>query len=493
MTVRRTLFARLATVIFLLFAVSGLTYIALTVVTARQYADEVNQQLQHDLASQLMTALPAGQGGLAGRDDLRRFLRSVMAINPTIEVYLLDLDGRLTDYVLPEDTIRRRRVDLDPVRRFLDGDPPPILGDDPRSDRGRKVFSAARVTSSQMRDQNGYLYVILGGQDYESALYALRGSYILRISAWAVFSSLLVWVSVALISFNILTRRLSRLTRMMEGFQRSGFSRLEGDLKVPTVGRDEIDRLAMAFKMMVERIVELLEQLRALDLARREFITDVAHDLRAPLASLKAYVGTLVDNQGRLSPDEQRRYLDIVGRQTERLDRLISDLLQLSVLESEDSRLSTEPFAVSDLVQDVFLRFRLPAEQRGVAFDLVLPDAFPYVQGDISLIERVIENLVENALRHTSAGGRVTVALQADQDRAEVQVTDTGRGIKEHDLPFIFDRQFRGAKTMDAVSVGLGLAIAKRIVELHGSALHVTSTVGEGSTFSFALPRIEPR
>jgi signal transduction histidine kinase len=211
------------------------------------------------------------------------------------------------------------------------------------------------------------------------------------------------------------------------------------------------------------------------------------------LASLKAYVGTLVDNQGRLSPDEQRRYLDIVGRQTERLDRLISDLLQLSVLESEESRLSTEPFAVSDLVQDVFLRFRLPAEQRGVAFDLVLPDAFPYVQGDISLIERVIENLVENALRHTSAGGRVTVALQADQDRAEVQVTDTGRGIKEHDLPFIFDRQFRGAKTMDAVSVGLGLAIAKRIVELHGSALHVTSTVGEGSTFSFALPRIEPR
>lgn len=489
---RRTLFARLATVVFLLFSVSGVLYVALTVVTARQYVDEVNQQLQRHLADQLMAALPATAAGPAGREDLRRFLRSVMAINPTIEVYLLDHEGRLVAYVVPDATIRRHRVDLAPIRRFLGGETPPIVGDDPQSVAGRKVFSAARVTSAQLRGEDGYLYIILGGQAYDSAIHALRGSYILRVSAWVLGTSLLIWAAVALVSFNVLTRRLSQLARMMDQFQQSGFSRVDGDLAPSPAERDEIDRLAATFRMMGERMAELLDQLRAHDLARRTFVADVAHDLRAPLSSLRAYVDALSDNSRRLSPDEHRTYLHIVSQQTERLDRLIDALLQLSVLESQEAPLSPEPLAYSDLVQDVFLRFRLLAEQRGVTFDLVLPDEFPYVQADISLIERVLENLVENALRHTGPGKHVTVALRTVGTEAVVDVTDMGGGIPDRDLPHIFDRRYRGADSVAPVSMGLGLAIARRIVELHGSRLTVTSAVGRGSTFSFALPRIEP-
>jgi two-component system, OmpR family, sensor kinase len=490
---RRTLFTRFATVICVLFAISGMGFVVLTVLTARRYADETNQQLQHDLAQRLMASLPRGVAGPPGREDLLKFLESVMVINPTIEAYLVDGDGTLNAYVVPEDSIRRRQIDLAPVQRFLDGGPAPILGDDPRSDRNRKVFSVARVTSLQLRDQNGYLYVILGGQAYESVMQALRGSYILRLSVWVLGTSLIVWVSAALVSFNVLTRRLSRLMGMMARFEQSGFTQIAGDLRAPDRDRDEIDRLTATFKMMCERIVDLLARLKAHDSARRQFIADVAHDLKAPLVTLQAHVQTLSENHRSLAPAERRNYLDVLSRQTKRLERLVSELLQLSVLEAEDMTLKTEPLALADLVQDVFLRFRASAEQRGVVLQLSLPDEPSYVEADISLIERVIENLIENALKHTGGAERVIVALGVHAGAATVAVTDTGHGITEQELPFIFDRTYRGAKALDAAGVGLGLAIAKRIVEMHGSVLNVTSTLGQGSTFSFTLPVVDPR
>jgi signal transduction histidine kinase len=194
--------------------------------------------------------------------------------------------------------------------------------------------------------------------------------------------------------------------------------------------------------------------------------------------------------EGQLSAEEQRRFLEIASRHSERLGRLVDELFELSKLDAQVTPLRAEPFSMPELVQDVVQKFELRAEGAGVRlaadFRPDLPAAGQIVEGDIGLMERVLENLIENAIRYTPAGGSVTVALIPEDGKLTVRVTDTGHGIAEESLPHIFDRFYRGEEAGGG-GAGLGLAIARRILELHGATLQAQSRVNAGTTFSFAV------
>jgi signal transduction histidine kinase len=219
-------------------------------------------------------------------------------------------------------------------------------------------------------------------------------------------------------------------------------------------------------------------------------VANVSHDLRTPIASLHGYLETLLLKEGQLSREEQRTYLQIALNHSEKLAALVADLFELARLDSGEIRIHDEPFMLAELVQDVLLKFQLASQRSGVTLDADFPKDLPFVSADIKLIERVLDNLVENALRHTASGGTVKVLLRPQGEAVTVQVADTGRGIPEVDLNRIFDR-FYQAHEGDRSSndgAGLGLAIAKRILELHGITIAVDSEVGVGTTFRFALP-----
>jgi signal transduction histidine kinase len=170
------------------------------------------------------------------------------------------------------------------------------------------------------------------------------------------------------------------------------------------------------------------------------------------------------------------------------LDKLVTDLMELAKLDDPAFRLAREPFVLPELLQDIFQKFRLTAEEKGVAVEIEGPAGGAPVYGDIGLIERVFDNLVDNALRATKPGDRITVSLEPGDGRLEIKVTDTGRGIDPEDLPRIFDRFYQprgGGK--EPGRAGLGLAITRKILELHGSPLEVSSTPGRGTSFSFHL------
>jgi two-component system OmpR family sensor kinase len=481
--VPRSLYAKLAVILTALFGVVGLLFAFLLSRATEHYQQEVTQKLNTGLAEHIVAQRLLFRDGKIDREALEHIIQMLMAINPRIEVYLLDRTGKILAYSAPAGTVKRQSVDMAPIRRFIAHDfTPPLLGEDPRDLDRYKVFSAAPVDIDG--DRTGYFYVILAGEQYDSVAQRLSSSYVIKMNTTLAVAVVAFALLAGLLLFALLTRRLHKLTVSVEGFQRTGFT---GPLAQVGHGGDEIDRLALSFRAMADRIDAQVQQLRRTDSLRRELVANVSHDLRTPLASLQGYLETMRLKAGALSDTERRRYVDIALKHCHHLNQLVRELFDLAKLDANEVRPVLEPFALQELVQDVVQKFELPARQRKIELQVRYQETLPFVVGDIALIERVLDNLLENALRHTPAGGWVTLTLQPVGQAVAVRISDTGQGIAEQDLPHIFDRFYRPAKSRTQ-GAGLGLAIAKRILELHGSVIRADSAPGSGTAFAFDLP-----
>jgi signal transduction histidine kinase len=482
----RSLHARLVAVLLGLLLVLGAVLTAITFYSTRLYEEEVVQRLNRALASSLVAEDVLLVDGEVNERALEYVFHTLMIINPSIEVYLLDLEGNVVQHSSPG-KVRREKIDIEPIKAFLAEDAElPILGDDPRDEDRRKIFSASVIMVEDRYE--GYLYVVLASEAYDSVVQRLQGSHILRLSVVLTTLALLLAAVAGVVLFSLLTRRLRTLATAMNHFRRSDFTepvRIDG----PKGGGDEIDTLSETFEGMSDRIIQQVSTLKQTDELRRELVANVSHDLRTPLASLTGYIETLQLKEGRLTDEEREQYLSVARRQSERLATLVEELFELARLESRDIKPELEPFPLPELVQDVVLGFRLEAENRKVTLDLDRPDEVPLVSADIGLIQRALSNLIGNALKHTDEGGRVSVFIEPLDDKVAVRIEDTGCGIPNEELEQIFDRfyQARNQGQEQTTAGGLGLAIVKRILELHGSAVSAASTVGEGTVFTFSL------
>lgn len=311
---------------------------------------------------------------------------------------------------------------------------------------------------------------------------------VLELSTDVIIGAIAFSLLTAIIVFYVLTRRLRALAASVDEFRSSGFTepvKFTGDPR-----GDEIDRLGAAFQTLSARIAAQLRELEQIEVRRRELLANVSHDLRTPLASMQGYLETLLLRHGTLPPEEERNYLEIAAKHSERLGKLVGDLFQLTRLESHDLAPQVETFQLAELAQDVAQKFRLAADRRAVILECRSREGLPPVLADIGMIERVLENLIENALRHTPAGGAVRIELEESGGRVLTRVADTGRGIPPEELANVFDRYYRvdRSEAADAGHAGLGLAITRRMVELHGGTIRVQSTPGAGTKFTFDLP-----
>jgi signal transduction histidine kinase len=268
----------------------------------------------------------------------------------------------------------------------------------------------------------------------------------------------------------------------------------EGNLgtRVVVTRVDEIGELAEAFNRMAVQLEEYTTRQRDAEQARRDLIAAVSHDLRTPLSSIRAMVEALCDHVVA-DPETVDRYHQTIRSETERLNALIGDLFELSRIEAGAVELHPEPASLYDLISDTLRSMGPRAEAKKVVLDGDVPPNLPMVRIDLGRIQRVLVNLVENAIRHTPENGRITLTAVDVGREVRVDVTDTGEGIAEADLPAVFDRFYRGEKSRsrDAGGAGLGLAIARGLVEAQGGRIWVQSTKGQGSVFSFTLPKVE--
>lgn len=303
---------------------------------------------------------------------------------------------------------------------------------------------------------------------------------------------LLIFAGLVALGFGYLISR--SITRNLDHLAETAEKVSGGELGLRAAVRsgDEVERLAAAFNDMLQRLHEMQERERTSQQARRDLVAAVSHDVRTPVATLRAMVEAL--NDGVVSDEMTRqRYLKLAQQELVSLSRLLDDLFELTQQDTVAGRWTKEPGPLRDLISDVLESMRLPAEQTGVELSGRVDPAVDPVPMEALQIQRVLYNLIQNALHHTPTGGRVTVTARlVDGGQAvEVGVSDTGEGIPPDELPHVFEAFYRGerSRSRHTGGAGLGLAIARGIVEAHGGTLEAQSQPGQGSAFRFTLER----
>ncbi|HKX18971.1 MAG TPA: HAMP domain-containing sensor histidine kinase [bacterium] len=250
---------------------------------------------------------------------------------------------------------------------------------------------------------------------------------------------------------------------------------------------DELGDLARVLNTMARDLNER-ENLR------RDFLANVSHELRTPVANMQFTAQALLAGADA-DPERHRQMLDTIGRETERLARLLRQLLDLLRFQSGRFVLTRSPVDAPDLLMNLAARFAVRAEAQGVRLEASPRAGLPPIDGDPDRLAEVLDNLVDNALRSTPSGGAIQLAAGAADASVILTVADTGRGIAEHDLPFVFEKFYRGGPARDRASggSGLGLAIVKAIVDAHGGLISVSSRAGRGTTFVIRLPAAASR
>lgn len=323
----------------------------------------------------------------------------------------------------------------------------------------------------------------------------------------------------------LLTRRITTPLKSLVAVARQVAG---GDLtaSVAPMTRDEVGQLTTVFGQMTDalrerdlavkqayRELELLnrtleqrvrqrtgelqaanEKLKELDHLKSTFVSVVSHELRTPMTSIKGYVENLLDGLAGPLTEKQTRSLERVKHNINRLTRMINELLDLSKIEAGRLELNLVPVALSEVAEDVVESYQAAAREKSILLRIVSHPHVPMVMGDPDKLNRVLINLVHNAIKFTPPGGEIRVEAQTHGDgHVEMTVTDSGKGIPLHELDKVFDKFYWSESApVEARGAGLGLAIAKNLVELHGGTIRVESTLGKGSRFSFTIPTVQP-
>ena len=485
--IKSKIFNRLYMQVSAIFLVVLVLFTAITlyisVHSANKYSIEVNQRLNRELAANTVDVLkPLIKDRIDSEEAIKDIMHSMMLINPIVEVYLLDTQGVILNYVAPEKVVKLKKVNLEPIKKFLgDKEHSIIYGDDPRNPGEFKTFSVAGITEGgQLK---GYVYIVLASQTYVSAAQTVIGSYILGLSIRSVIIILIITALVGLLAIWFITKKLNPIIDGIQEFKKGNLS-----TRISVKSEGELDRIGLVFNQMADTIEKNIQELKGVDNLRRELISNVSHDLRTPVASIQGYAETLILKKDNISKEEQQKYLEIIYKSCGRLKKLVEELFELSKLQANQVKPNPEPFSITELVYDIANKYRIFSQKKGISINTVIDKNVPLVEADISLINRVLQNLIDNAMKFCNEGDSINIEINPKEtERVEIRVIDSGQGIKNEDLPHVFQRYYKGSSNQQ--STGLGLAIVKKIMDLHNSKVEVHSQFGKGTTFVFDLPK----
>lgn len=497
MSPTRSFTTRLSLALALLLLAYGSFVALLGRQVAAEQEQESLQRLSHGLAKHIVGHWP--EIASPNRDEAERTARGallsmLMAVNPGVQVYLLDADGRVQHYIGEPGMVRQEQMDLAAIRAFLSGAALPLRGTDPMGSGVPRIFSAAMfpVRAGDVRPP-GYLYVILDSPARNAVAAQVGADRVWRGAAIAAATGLLVTLGLGLFTFRRLTRPLHRLAQGLRDYSRRGTGAepaeglATGTATLP-VG-DEVQALADAFADMTQRIESQAgrEQRQVAD--HREMMASVAHDLRTPLTALHGHLEALA---GETAPDAERRaaVLQAALAQSRKVSRLSQQLFELAALQSTEQVLHRERFSLDEVVTDAVQKFELSDVQPSVMLHGVPPGRLE-LDGDLQLIERALTNLIDNAVRHAPGSHPVRVSLRREGAQAEIVVEDGGPGLPGE----LHQRLDQGLSLRDPPIKrssggigGLGLAIAQRVAVLHGGSLRPLPAPGGGTRLCLALP-----
>jgi signal transduction histidine kinase len=477
------LFWKISGVFASLLVILGIVFVMTASRFSKSYYMTAHQQLYGGIAQHLATFTQPIKNGKPDTTVTHDIIHSTMVANPSVEVYLLDTLGNITDYVVPEASVQMNKVDMTKVRAWLAAGTSKPMGDNPKHPGEASIFSVAPVLEKGATV--GYVYAVLASETQKQILASLTEDLNFRLAAYIIVAALLGAFVVGVITFFLITDSICSIAGVVKRFK-------DGDhaARVHGYATGNLGVLTSTFNDMADVIVDNIEKITATDRLRQELIANVSHDLRTPLSIMQGYVETMMIKKDTLSEPEKERYLAIVQEGTRKLSGLVDQLFQYSKLEANVVSVQKEVFPLGELVSDILSSYQLKADERRIRLSLETVPALPPVFADIALTERVFQNLLDNAFKFTPDGGQITVKLAEAGQGVKIRVADTGVGIAKAYQEQIFER-YKQAEMYPSgqKGIGLGLAIVRKILELHQTTIEVVSDSGKGAAFEFVMHR----
>jgi signal transduction histidine kinase len=483
----KSLYWKISLTFLLILLVLAFAYVYATAFSAKLYFEATHQRLNREVASHIAKFMSpfVNKTITLNNTQTKRVFFNVMVMNPSAEVYLLNSQGNILSYFAPEKKIIREKVSLTPILKFINTKGSIfILGDDPKSSNAMKIFSAAKVEKNNVL--LGYIYVVLASEEYDSATGLLLQSHIFKLGTKTMLITLVAAFVAGLLAFRFIMQNLDKIMQTVKGFREGN---LQARIKVNS--RDELAELAHTFNEMADTLEKNLEELKTVEKLRRELIANVSHDLRTPIAAVHGYAETIVMKKDSLSPAERDRYTNIILQSTENLAKLVDQLFELSKLETIERKPHLEVFNIAELVQEVYHQYLILAGQKKIAMYCSNCHNNFFTRADIGMMERVLQNLIDNAIKYTPKEGTIFIRLSSQDNQLEILVSNTGPGIPTAYLPHIFERyshKLTSGSTVPPSGMGLGLVIVKRILDLHGFTIDVQTQPEQETHFRFQLP-----
>jgi signal transduction histidine kinase len=486
------LFRRIYIVVFLLIAMLGLLFIGVTYMAATAFYGASTQLLNKDVAGHIAKfTSPYGREGF-DRQKADSVFYQAMVISPSAEVYFLDTMGRVIYFHGDTSEIRNWQVDVGPLQRYLlSGGLQYISGSDPRDPDHRKIFSAASVEGDGGR--LGYIYVILGNEQYRTVTQMLVNSRVMPAVLGAVVFIVAVSLLITALYIHRFRRRFNDMLAVLNKFREGDFTARFAERE-----KDELELVTGSFNKLADLLLDNIDRVTASEKERRDFMVNISHDLRTPLAIARGYAETLLLKKGQLGAEEGSAYSELVLSKIRQVEKMVGQLFELSKMESANFEMQREPFVFSEVLQEVVGAVVSTADGAGViatgdgagveggvrwngSVDCRNCTDGSYVIADISMMERVLQNLVVNAVAYTRGGGRVVVALDRVGEELVFTIENEGEPLAADLLAWI-------SGGVRPKKPAIGLAIVRKILALHGYAFRAEVLPGGVNMFSFRMP-----
>lgn len=425
---------------------------------------------------------------LSNPERTLRYLLKVYMDNTNAQIWIVNTDGyieitqkELPELAIPADVLSRLKVEGPGHVRL------------PDERQYKKVMQSTEIYKEQgdfygLFKNTGKPWLIIAKPlvyrgEIQGAIYLLAPMPKIQEARTRVFRLFMMAVSIAVLISVILayvfSRRLSKPLKQMNSMAKviaGGDFRKRVDIET----EDEIGELAKSFNQMVTALQNLEEM-------RRGFIANVSHELRTPMTSIRGFIEGILD--GTIPPERQKEYLTIVRDETHRLNRLVNDLLDLARMESGEITLILREFNINELIRRCIIKLESFIIEKNLQIEAGFQQEELYVAADADAIERVVINLIHNAVKFTEEGGKITLSTWKQKGKVFVSVEDTGVGIDKNEISMIWDRFYKSDKSRskDKTGTGLGLAIVKNIINEHKQEIKIESELGEGTKFTFTL------
>lgn len=447
--------------------------------------DLVQQSLHKELADHMAHINPMLSQGVTSDAALKEAFHDFMLLGPSFEIYTLDPGGRVVAYDAPAEKIRSPQIDLTKVKSFLNGDELPLFGTDPRGADRQKIFSV-----TELRDPSGaltgYLYVIIGGEDFD--LWQTTALAKHQQQTWLVYLTICALFALLLFALmlKLMTSPLSRLSRDLTQLGQLPKEDTPSLLPGEYQGASEVAQLAEEINALLTKVTEQHRRMKQQQKAKQDFLLHLSHDLKTPLTSLLGFIDTW-----RLSPNSEDRdqLIEMAANSGHKLQHLLAQLLELCALENQAIQPKPELFELDEFLLDMAHSFAPKADARNIS--LIFDGERSEIYSDPQLLQRILNNLLDNALRYTPAGGTIEIRPVVRADRLELMVRDTGSGMHQHELEALSQPKPKAPcfdKDSPLPQLGVGLAIVQKLAHMLACEISIDSQPGQGTRVYLALP-----